>query len=198
MRAAQHHFEQAVSANPDYAFAWSNLGNVLAGFGEFEKAAVAYGRSLALDPANATMRHQLFTVLFRMGLYDQAASVLADGVRRDPEAMSLAASLAWLRATCPDDTVRNGERALVLAERVCESDGYRDPYSLRTLAAAQAESGRFESAIATAERAQTMALEQGLADVAASLDRHLDAYRAGQPWRETLSTTRPATTAPAA
>ncbi|MBN1514644.1 MAG: tetratricopeptide repeat protein [Phycisphaerae bacterium] len=194
MQTARKHLEQAVAANPEYSFAWSNLGFVVAGFGEFEKAAVAYGRSLYLDPTNVDVRHQLVGILFHMGLNFEAAAVLTDGIRRVPDAMSLVATLAWLRATCPDDAVRNADQALKLAERVCETEGYQDPFSLRTLAAAHAESGRFESAVATAEKAQQMALERGLGELAALLNRELDAYRAGQPWREIPPTTQPVTT----
>ncbi len=193
MREAQRHFEQAVLANPAYSFAWSNLGFVVAGFGEFEKAVAAYGRSLELDPANVDVRHQFVGILLHMGLYPEAAAVLADGLRRAPDAMSLAASLAWLRATCPDDTVRNAVQALELAERVCEAERYQDPFSLRTLAAALAESGRIESAIATAEKAQRMALERGLTPLAVLLSGDLEAYRAGRPWREAPPATQPAT-----
>ncbi len=167
---------------------------MLAGFGEFEKAVAAYGRALELDPANVDVRHQFVGILFHMGLKHEAAAVLTDGIRRVPDAMSLAATLAWLRATCPDDAVRNADQALALAERVCEAEGYQDPFSLRTLAAAQAESGRFESAVATAEKAQRMALERGRGELASLLNRELDAYRAGRAWREIPPTTQPVTT----
>ncbi len=194
MQAAREHLEAAVNANPEYAFAWYNLGFVVAGFGEFQKAAAAFARSLELDPANLDVRLQLVNTLRRMDLNQEAAAVLIDGLRRTPDAMSLAATLAWLRATCPDDTVRNAEQALELAERVCGADGFQDPFSLQTLAAAHAESGRFQSAVAIAERAQRMALERGLGYLAAQLNEELDAYRADRPWRESAATTRPVTT----
>jgi hypothetical protein len=61
-------------------------------------------------------------------------------------------SLAWLLATCPEDTVRDGPRAVVLAEQIVAAVP-RDAVYLNTLAAAYAEVGRFEDAAATQEEA---------------------------------------------
>lgn len=61
--------------------------------------------------------------------------------------------LAWVYATHPNETFRDGEEAVRLAEEVCEKDGWKDPVFIDTLAAAYAEVERWEDAVATQELA---------------------------------------------
>jgi hypothetical protein len=60
-------------------------------------------------------------------------------------------NLAWLLATCPDNTVRNGPVALDLARQVCSQ--HPRPRYLATLAAAHAEVGDFGQALSVANQA---------------------------------------------
>ena len=66
-------------------------------------------------------------------------------------------NLAWLLATVSDARLRSGAEAVDLAERACAVTQYRRTVFVGTLAAAYAEAGRFEEAIATAERACKLA-----------------------------------------
>lgn len=100
-------------------------------------------------------------------------------------------SLAWLLATCPDDGVRDGERALALAEQIVAAVP-RDAAYLSTLAAAYAEVGRFGDAVDAQQRA-VGSLPPDHALHGAYVER-LRAYRDGRPWRE--ATAAPAGTAP--
>ena len=58
--------------------------------------------------------------------------------------------LAWLLATCPDNSVRNGQKAVELAQQAVQLSNGRSPEILDTLAAAYAEAGRFHEAVETA------------------------------------------------
>lgn len=116
----------------------------------------------------------------------------------EPEALN---DLAWVLATSKHNQLRDGESALrhaqlaVDGERAGASDRDSLPSYLDTLAAAYAELGRFDEAI----EAQTQAVALELASVAQkptdtqqpasgevlqALNRHLDAYKNRQPWRE--------------
>jgi hypothetical protein len=53
-----------------------------------------------------------------------------------------------------------------------------------TLAAAYAEAGRFEEAMATAERAQSVARELGLQEVAEKNQQLLELYKARRPYHD--------------
>ncbi len=89
---------------------------------------------------------------------------------------------AWLLATARDESVRDGEEAVLLAQEAIRLDD--KPLYHDTLAAAYAEVGRFEAAIAEAERAIEMAKVGGQFDGIADYQTRLDLYRKRHPYRE--------------
>jgi hypothetical protein len=94
--------------------------------------------------------------------------------------------LAWLLATCPDDRIRDGSRAVILAEKVVAKD--RSSANMDTLAAAYAEVGSFSQAIRTQEEATSkLSVEEGIIDrltrYSGYRDR-LESYRDHKPWRK--------------
>jgi tetratricopeptide (TPR) repeat protein len=62
-------------------------------------------------------------------------------------------SRAWLLATCPDSSVRNGRLAVADAKKACELHIWDYASEIDTLAAACAEAGDFDSAARYEERA---------------------------------------------
>ena len=75
----------------------------------------------------------------------------------DPPALN---NLAWELATSPDAGDRDGALAVKLAERACELTHYQTAIFVGTLAAAYAEAGRFDEAVATAQKACALASEK--------------------------------------
>jgi hypothetical protein len=101
-------------------------------------------------------------------------------------------SLAWLLATSPDPKVRNGAQAIIVAERANQLTGYEDGMALDTLAAAYAEAGRFDNAVATESRAIELARAAGKNDLADRFATRLALYRQRKPFHRVLgATTRP-------
>ncbi len=85
-------------------------------------------------------------------------------------------------ATASNAQARDGREAVRLAREAVRLDdhpGYRD-----TLAAAYAEAGRFDDAVAEQERAIEMLRAAGRHDEVADYRSRLDLYRRGQPYRE--------------
>ena len=56
-------------------------------------------------------------------------------------------NLAWLLATCPDAKIRDGKKAIELANQACELSEWKDGVSRGHLAAAHAEAGDFDAAV---------------------------------------------------
>ena len=94
-------------------------------------------------------------------------------------------SLAWLRATCSDASLRNGDEAVALAERANRLTGGKQPEVLDTLAAAYAEAGWFPEALATARKALELARQQNNRALADALQDRIARYEAGKPYRQT-------------
>jgi len=84
---------------------------------------------------------------------------------------------AWIRATNAE--LRDGPEAVALAVRALLLTHSPDAPTLDTLAAAYAESGRFEDAIATARRAIATDPAQ-----APAIQGRIEVYKLRKPWRE--------------
>jgi hypothetical protein len=91
--------------------------------------------------------------------------------------------LAWILATSRDEGLRDGPAALALAERAVRVQA-NDPSTWSSVAAANAEVGRFAAAVAAAERALALVRGDGEPQARPLLQRRLESYRAGRPWRQ--------------
>ena len=92
--------------------------------------------------------------------------------------------LAWTLATSPQAEMRDASLAVQMAELVCARTQYRNSVFVGTLAAAYAEAGRFDDAIASAQKACALATESGQAELLARNKQLLALYRARQPYHE--------------
>src|SRR5438067_12465009 len=93
----------------------------------------------------------------KSGPGSRAAAEFNRALQLAPDRVNALNSFAWLLATASDDSVRDGKRAVQLAERANALAGNNDPTILHTLAAAYAEAGRFDEALQTARRARKLA-----------------------------------------
>ena len=91
--------------------------------------------------------------------------------------------LAWLLATCPQASLRDGNKAVELAQRANHLTGDGNPVLLGTLAAAYAEAGRFPEAVEAAQQALLFAESRGNTSLAQALRSQLKLYQAGSPFR---------------
>ena len=76
---------------------------------------------------------------FQVGEPGRAVNQLRKVVLLKPDLPQPLNNLAWLLATCSDDTVRNGPEAVSCAERACRLTAFRETAMVGTLAAAYAE-----------------------------------------------------------
>jgi len=101
----------------------------------------------------------------------------------DPEWESALNSLAWLLATCPEETIRSGHKAVEHARRACELSNWQKSLFIDTLAAAYAEVNQFEEAIVWQKKAVSIAPEDKKPDC----QSRLELYQAGKPYRQSSS-----------
>ena len=89
---------------------------------------------------------------------------------------------AWSLATDPDPAKRNGALAVKLAEDACQRTRYQEPKTFVTLAAAYAEAGRFDDAIAAARKASALASQSGNKELLQVNQYLLGLYQQHQPY----------------
>ena len=90
-----------------------------------------------------------------------AVEVYRHALREESNAPELLNKLAWLLATSPNLSIRDGRDAALLAEKACELTHYQVAGPIETLGAAYAESGRFQEAIKMATKANILGAESG-------------------------------------
>jgi len=77
-----------------------------------------------------------------------AIAAYAQAIQANPLNIDAYVALAWLLATHPDERLRDGKRAVVLAQKALALEsGPTHPSLMETLAAAHAEAGYFEEAV---------------------------------------------------
>jgi tetratricopeptide (TPR) repeat protein len=106
----------------------------------------------------------------------------------DPNLVEALNNLAWLLATCPEASLRNGAEAVQHAEQACQLTQYRRTIMVGTLAAAYAEAGRFSEAVATVQKACELASIFKEDALLARNRELLELYRAGKPYHEQKTT----------
>ncbi|MDP3071582.1 MAG: tetratricopeptide repeat protein [Opitutaceae bacterium] len=100
-------------------------------------------------------------------------------LRRTPEVL---AYLSWILGSSWHDNLRDGKEALELAQEALRADA-NSPTALNALAAALAETGRFQEAIEAAERATVNARLRGETAAAQIFEQRLQHLRGGKPLR---------------
>jgi Flp pilus assembly protein TadD len=183
---AVSHYQAALAARDDLATApaaRTNLGNLLLRSGRHEEGLRELRRAAAAAPGEGDIQGALGAALLALGKRSEAARHLREAVRIEPGTSAYANNLAWVLATAPEPDLRDGPAAVELAERARSLDG-DDPGILDTLAAAYAEAGRYEEAVATARRAIDLARAVGHPELVADFTTHLAAYERREPWRE--------------
>ena len=146
-------------------------------------AVQAYEEALRRN-ANAEVVYTKMAWAFEMGSnFVQAAAAYRNVLAVNPNQPIALNNLAWRLATAKDPTQRNGAEAVQLAERACNLTKYKTPLYLGTLAAAYAETGRFQDAVQTAERAASLALESGDQPVAQANQNLVKLYTEKKPYR---------------
>ncbi len=122
--------------------------------------------------------------------FEQEIADLKRALEVDPAFHQAYDRLAWTLATSIESSVRDGNKAVEYAMKANDMTGHRAAEYVDTLGAAQAEAGKFEAAVVSAEQAAVVAWNGGketsLGQIAAYRER-LRFYQANKPYRETTT-----------
>jgi len=176
--------QAAINLRPENGPAHNNLAKALLQKGRVAEAMMHYRKFLEIEPENVEARNILGTALIQQRRIREAIEQWQGALAIEPENGNAASNLAWVFATCPDDSIRDGRRAVELAEKALRISGGKIPMIFRVLAAAHAEDGRFSQAIDSAQRGADLAINQGNSGLAAELQSNIALYQTGTPLRD--------------
>ena len=178
------HFQKALQIHPDNAEARNNLGGALGQKGRVDEAITQFQQALQINPAFAEAHYNLGKALRQKGRVEEAITHYQQALQIEPDNPKLKNILAWQLATCPQASLRNGNKAVELARQANALTGGTNPVILGTLAAAFAEAGQFGDAVQSAQKAIDMARAAGRQDLAGPLNGELQLYKAGRPFHQ--------------
>jgi tetratricopeptide (TPR) repeat protein len=178
-------FKTAIHLRPDFAEAYYGLGKAVSCNGLTCEANRYLRKAIEIRPEFVEARLVLSDLLRQEGKATEAIAQLRETLRSQPRSTTTLNALAWILATDPDGSARDGKEAVKLAQRVAAVSSYRDPAALDTLAAAYAEAERFREATTTAIRAREMAIDQGKTELAERIGARLELYRSRTAFRDT-------------
>ena len=178
-------FRKVLEVNPESAGVHFNLGRALARKGSLDEAIEHLRKAADADPGFAAAQDVLGDTFYLRGNIPEALARWRKGLQLEPGDLPVLNQTAWVLATCPQASVRNGAESVGLAERALQLSGGREPAVLDTLAAAYAEVGRFPEAVETARRAQALATQQNKRPLAEKLAARIALYEARVPFHET-------------
>ncbi len=178
--AAIADFDKALQQDPKYVRALTNRGMCWKEKKQYEKAMADFDAAILLGIQDTDARFHRSGVHTLLGRYDWARddyNIMIETLPRSPVGWN---GRAWLLATCPEASIRNGRQAIEDAQRASELSAWKDPNILDTLAAAYAEAGDFAKAVEWQNKAVDLAPEAEKG----SYGERLKLYRQGIRYRE--------------
>lgn len=187
---AIEHGLQAVRLEPTSSRLHSMLGTAFWSKGDVSQAATSFRNAISREPVAPQAHYNLGLLYlqeasaFQNISPQEALHHLEKALALNQRTIQTVYTLAWILATHPDASVRDGARAVQLAQEACKRTNYRDPILLDAMAAAYAETGRFQEAIQIGRTAIEITRQQKQEQQLHLLRNRLQLYQSGQPYRE--------------
>jgi tetratricopeptide (TPR) repeat protein len=180
-------FSAAVKANPNYIEARLQLANALRRIGHLQESMPQYERVGTLDPRVAEAPLGYAMALAGLNRFQEARDRLAEDVKVYPGRPAFAHGLVRLQAAAPDDRVRDGRKALALAQDLVAREP-PNPDLGEAMAMAMAETGQYDEAVKWQRQAMAIAERSGRTDLSRRMVDNLVLYEhrrpCRRPWRD--------------
>ncbi len=176
--------EQFLRTHPEDDAARLQLAAVYVADSRPRRAIEVYTELLQKEPDSVPALRGRGDAYLNIGKHAEAIADYERAFKLRPNDSGLLNNFAWVLATSPVDSLRNGKRAIELATKACELTQYKEAHILSTLGAAYAEVGDFE----TAKKWAAKAVELGRDDQKEQLRKELESYQQNKPVRELLQT----------
>jgi tetratricopeptide (TPR) repeat protein len=177
-------FRDTLRLEPKKIDAHNNLASALFKKGLTKDAIAEWQAALQIQPGNAELHNNLATVFLKQGRIAEAMAEWRTTLRLEPGKVATEISLAWILATAPEDALRDGRRALNLAQQANVTSADRNLMTWRVLAAAYAETGQFQEAINAAKEGARRAQAYRQSSIVQQLQLDLSLYQQEIPLRD--------------
>jgi tetratricopeptide (TPR) repeat protein len=181
---AETELEEGLKFDPDDAGLHFFLGHALAARQKYDAAEEQFAQCARLAPQDSAGHFQWALLLAARHKIPDAIAQYRAALQIEPDLAEALNNLAWLLAANPDPKLRNGDEAVELASRACALTQTNEAIKIGTLANACAEAGRFEEAVAWAQKAGEVALAHGQTNVAEQNLELQKLYRAHRAFYE--------------
>ncbi len=175
-------YNESLRLNPKNALAYESLASIYSLLGNYDKSIRNWNEGLRLNPTNSTALAFRGWDYFMTSQFDLSVNDYLNAIRLDPQNIMAYNNFAWLRATCPNKKMRNGNEAVKLATKACELDIWKRWSSIDTLAAAYGEAGDFEKAIEYQK--QALSFNGGSESDHKKMKYRLSLFEQHQPYHE--------------
>jgi protein O-mannosyl-transferase len=186
-------FNLAIKLQPNFAAAHNNLGLAYMRQNQLEEAVREFRATIALDPSLAMAHKNLGQILIGWGEFREGRDSLQKALQLNPGWPEIVLRLTRLEATCPDEAYRNGQAAVEKAQAI-RAQSPPAMLILDTLAAAYAETRRFDQAITVEQEALDLAVKSNQPGDVLLVQDHLRLLQAGLPIRDPIILRTPAPT----
>ena len=183
MQAVVKHSNKALALDPNNHQVRFSRGMANDALGQTAEAIEDFNQVTTLAPDFTPAFLRRGDLYLELKEFELAQQDFQDAIRLNPQDARGYNNLAWLQATCPKSTIRDGTKAIANATKACELLKWNSLNAIDTLAAAYAESGDFKEAV----RWQTKAIELAPQGSKAPLSVRLKSYQAAKPYRHTPS-----------
>ena len=177
-------FEKNGVLPADPAQKWHDLGADFFKQGQLTEAIACCRQAVSINPRFADAWAGLGLAFFQNGQIKEAGESWQKALEINPAQPQIQNNLASIFATASDASLRDGPKAVALAEQANQLTGGGNPIILCTLAAAYAETGRYQEAAATARKALSQAQAQKDDKLAGTLQEQIKLYEQGRPMRQ--------------
>jgi tetratricopeptide (TPR) repeat protein len=177
-------FQKALEIEPGAAPSHFGLAIAFIQSRRLDEAITEYQKGLHIDPNYAPAYYPLGAALEARGRFGEAIAAYQIAAQLNPSDLPARLNLAWLLATAPDASLRDGGKALELARQADLQTGSNNMVILHTLAAAYAETGKFPEAVEAAQHALRLAEAQSNSALANALKTELSFYQVGSPYHK--------------
>lgn len=176
--------DNAMLLKPDDVSLMINRANVLLRADRFEEALVSAKQAYERSGENASTYSVLASAYAANGQWVMACDLFEKMLGEYPDHPGALQRLAWLYATCPKPTVRDGQKALEYARAFFSLTGGANPTAWDTMAAAWAREGQFNQAISAMHKAISRLRDVGRDDMIPAYQQRLEQYQQHQSWTQ--------------